>query len=335
MPAHIQEQVSYGVGFRIKISAKGCSGHEVVCIHEGKPPDRLPYLVSRTPVFLKWRIGKRFAVAEHVENQQANGAVGPSSMMEHLKRSSGMKIGETLLVLGHCTAKAGWGKVLRSMGALIAERKGYSPLQVQNGLERILQSPGQPALYGGTLASFQGRMIGLLEPLVVVALIPAAAGQNPSKAQHVLLRAALPVTSKAEQRLVSRLDACLSDQETLGRLLSTRSASDFASALLGALESPQCPPDAPPQSRLKKVGINTKEGTVSDTTTPEINFNLVQVWVERAEKNASRCYVCLRIAQGNRDLGEFRSIKICGVDFSPESQIAHLSRCVGKGSRSA
>ncbi|MCI0656405.1 MAG: hypothetical protein L0170_04965 [Acidobacteria bacterium] len=70
---------------------------------------------------------------------------------------------------------------------------------------------------------------------------------------------------------------------------------------------------------------------MTNPSVPETNFNLTRVWVERARKNSARCYVCLRIARENeKEEGEFRNIKICGVEFSSESQIAHLARCVGK-----
>jgi len=98
---------------------------------------------------------------------------------------------------------------------------------------------------------------------------------------------------------------------------------DFAAALIDAVDSPRPWSDGAAQVRLTKTGVQ------SNPTLPEINFNLVQLWVDRAEKNASRCAVCFRIAQGNRELGEFGTIKVGGVDFSPESQIAHLSRCAG------
>jgi hypothetical protein len=66
---------------------------------------------------------------------------------------------------------------------------------------------------------------------------------------------------------------------------------------------------------------------------PETNFNLIRLWVDRAERNSVRCYVCLRISrQHSREDGQFRGFKVCGVEFSPETQIAHLARCVGKRS---
>jgi hypothetical protein len=123
------------------------------------------------------------------------------------------------------------------MGALIAERKGYSPLQVQSSLDRILAGPEQPRFFGKTLASFHGRMVGLLEPLVVVAIIPGSAGHGGSTVRHVLLRAALPVPSVSEERLVGRLHACLGDPTVLSSLLATRLASDFAALLSEVLES--------------------------------------------------------------------------------------------------
>jgi hypothetical protein len=67
---------------------------------------------------------------------------------------------------------------------------------------------------------------------------------------------------------------------------------------------------------------------------PETNFNLNRVWVERATKNSTRCYLCLRISRASQmDDGEIKEIKVCGVEFSPETQIAHLARCVGKESQ--
>ena len=72
---------------------------------------------------------------------------------------------------------------------------------------------------------------------------------------------------------------------------------------------------------------------MSEPAIPETNFNLIRVWVERAKKNSVRCYVCLRISRENfKEDRDFKGIKVCGVDFSPETQIAHLARCVGKES---
>ncbi len=123
------------------------------------------------------------------------------------------------------------------MGALISERKGYSPLQIQSSLDRILASPEQPRFFGRTLASFHGRMVGLLEPLIVVAIVPRSAGRGGSLVRHVLLRAALPVPSASEKRLVDRLQACLGDPTVLSSLLATRLAWNFAALLCEVVES--------------------------------------------------------------------------------------------------
>lgn len=75
---------------------------------------------------------------------------------------------------------------------------------------------------------------------------------------------------------------------------------------------------------------------MSQPSVSETNFNLIRVWVERAKKNSLRCYVCLRISRENqREDGGFKGFKVCGVEFSPETQIAHLARCVGKESAGA
>jgi hypothetical protein len=66
---------------------------------------------------------------------------------------------------------------------------------------------------------------------------------------------------------------------------------------------------------------------------PETNFNLIRLWVDRAEKNSVRCDVCLRISrEHSKEDGQFKGFKVCGVEFSPETQIAQFSRCVGKRS---
>jgi len=79
-----------------------------------------------------------------------------------------------------------------------------------------------------------------------------------------------------------------------------------------------------------------KDAFVNQPAMPEANFNLIRIWVERAKKNSLRCYVCLRISrEHSMDGGEFRGFKVCGVEFSPETQIAHLARCVGKESPGA
>ncbi|MBI3855190.1 MAG: hypothetical protein HY293_05815 [Planctomycetes bacterium] len=63
----------------------------------------------------------------------------------------------------------------------------------------------------------------------------------------------------------------------------------------------------------------------------EVNFNLVSVWLDRARANAGKCFICMRIAEGNAEKGSgFSAIRISGIELSPELQIAHLSRCVGK-----
>lgn len=63
-----------------------------------------------------------------------------------------------------------------------------------------------------------------------------------------------------------------------------------------------------------------------------------QQWaiVERARKNSKRCYLCLRIARGCSEKDRrLETIKICGVDFPPEFQVAHVGRCREGGRRDA
>lgn len=63
----------------------------------------------------------------------------------------------------------------------------------------------------------------------------------------------------------------------------------------------------------------------------EMNYKMVSVWLERAKSNAAKCFVCMRIAEGNGEKGaDLRSIRISGIELTAETQIEHLARCVGK-----
>ncbi len=243
--------------------------------------------------------------------------------------------GENLLVLSQSAPEATLEKIVQSMGKLIADQRGYGALQVQLSLDQIVARPGQPSVYGGTLAFFHGRMIGLLEPLLVVAVAPASPADGRSQPRHVILHLGLPVSSASERHLIHRIESCLREQRALGGLLATRFASEFAESLLTAVRLPSRSDEGSALTEAKPGGKNHKEEVMPETQAQETNYNLVQVWVDRAEKNSPRCYVCQRIAKGNRETNDFRSLRICGVEFSSESQIAHLSRCVGKGNRSA
>lgn len=71
---------------------------------------------------------------------------------------------------------------------------------------------------------------------------------------------------------------------------------------------------------------------MGENSATEMNYNLVSVWLDRARSNAPKCFICMRIAQGNvQGKGEIKPIKISGVELSAETQITHLSRCVGPG----
>lgn len=247
----------------------------------------------------------------------------------------GLNWAENLLALSHAIPGGTWTKIVRSMGKLIADQRGYGALQVKLSLEQIVTRSGQPLVYGGSLAFFHGQMIGLLEPLLVVAVIPASPAEGRSQPRHVILKLGLPVPSASERLLTHRLESCLGNPGALGELLTTCSSAEFAEALLTAIRSPERLENGSARPEAKVDGTHSPEEVVPETHAQEINYNLVQVWIERAEKNAPRCYVCLCIAKGNRATGDFGSLRICGVEFSPESQIAHLSRCVGKGNLSA
>ena len=65
----------------------------------------------------------------------------------------------------------------------------------------------------------------------------------------------------------------------------------------------------------------------------EVNFNSIRLWLERAQANSAKCFVCQRIAQENgREASEIKTIKISGIELTPEVQIGHLARCVASRS---
>ncbi|MBI2933883.1 MAG: hypothetical protein HYY16_19740 [Planctomycetes bacterium] len=70
---------------------------------------------------------------------------------------------------------------------------------------------------------------------------------------------------------------------------------------------------------------------MAETSAAETNFNELALWLERAARNAPKCFICLRISQVNR-LGttDMKTVRISGIDLSAEVQITHLARCVGK-----
>lgn len=68
----------------------------------------------------------------------------------------------------------------------------------------------------------------------------------------------------------------------------------------------------------------------------EINCNDVRLWLQRAQDNASRCFICRRIAGANFVAAEnMKVLKLAGVELTPEMQISHLARCVGARSTPA
>jgi len=61
-----------------------------------------------------------------------------------------------------------------------------------------------------------------------------------------------------------------------------------------------------------------------------VDARLLSAWLERARAGATKCFICMRIAEGNPEQGaELRPIRISGIELSPETQSSHLARCIG------
>lgn len=57
----------------------------------------------------------------------------------------------------------------------------------------------------------------------------------------------------------------------------------------------------------------------------------VSRWLVLAGSNGDKCFICSRIAEVNRpEAVEIRPIKISGIELSPDTQVTHLSLCVGR-----
>lgn len=62
----------------------------------------------------------------------------------------------------------------------------------------------------------------------------------------------------------------------------------------------------------------------------------VSRWLVLAGSNGEKCFICSRIVEVNRpDAGEIRPIKISGIELSPDTQVTHLSLCVGRTAANA
>ncbi len=75
---------------------------------------------------------------------------------------------------------------------------------------------------------------------------------------------------------------------------------------------------------------------MADKTKVETNYNDIRLWLQRAQDNTSRCFICRRIASANIATPEdMKVLKFAGVELTPEMQISHLARCVGARSTPA
>lgn len=75
---------------------------------------------------------------------------------------------------------------------------------------------------------------------------------------------------------------------------------------------------------------------MADKPKLETDYNDIRMWLERAQENSSRCFICRRIAGANVVAPEnMKVLKLAGVELTPEMQISHLARCVGARSTPA
>lgn len=64
---------------------------------------------------------------------------------------------------------------------------------------------------------------------------------------------------------------------------------------------------------------------------PDVNFNDVQTWIQRAGANADRCFICRSIWSAHKDgSGRIGPIKVASVEMTPDVQISHLARCAAQ-----
>lgn len=71
---------------------------------------------------------------------------------------------------------------------------------------------------------------------------------------------------------------------------------------------------------------------MSEQASTNLKRDAVRLWLSRAKVNSTKCFICNRIVEGNSpDTGDLKALKISGIDLTPETQFAHLARCVGRG----
>ncbi len=62
----------------------------------------------------------------------------------------------------------------------------------------------------------------------------------------------------------------------------------------------------------------------------DTNFNEVRTWLQRAGRNADRCFICKCIWRANKETRDrLEPIRVASVEMTPDAQISHLARCVG------
>ena len=63
-------------------------------------------------------------------------------------------------------------------------------------------------------------------------------------------------------------------------------------------------------------------------TGPEVNYNDVRTWIQRAGANADRCFICRSIWAAHKEgMGQIGPIKVSSIEMTPDVQIAHLAHC--------
>ncbi len=62
----------------------------------------------------------------------------------------------------------------------------------------------------------------------------------------------------------------------------------------------------------------------------EPNTELIGTWLELAQRNSTKCFICKCIADANpTGVPMLGAMMISGIEVSPDAQLHHLAACVG------
>lgn len=146
--------------------------------------------------------------------------------------ANGAPLEEALLLLDDPRARE-IPALLVEMGACLRRHREVTQLQVTSALAAVSLHEGVARVFPHRLFLFETRMLGLLNPAIVVASPPIPADSPPQggPTRVVVLFVGTPVPSPGETRLRNHLRASLARKEVAWRLLCAQDTPTLKKSL--------------------------------------------------------------------------------------------------------